>query len=116
VLISCWIISVFVIFLFLYKTLVKNSLPTKLLLELIYTQNVIAFTVKLALDCILAGASVWVATKWPTQCLFEAAKRSWFRPAYLHVQVIHKHILCSLLEMVAFEVLTEFLSIRHLAA
>ena len=43
---------------FLYKTLVKNSLPTKPLLQLIYTQNDISFAVVLTLvSCLQTGKS-----------------------------------------------------------
>jgi len=93
---------------FSYKTLVKDSLPTKALLELIYTQNNIAFAacgIHLDLLCLQIDESV--SFHWQVSLAVFRQVQTAPHACAVYMQ----HMLHSLLEVVVVEVLTESLSI-----
>jgi len=89
------------------QTLVKDILLTKPL-ELKFTQNNITFTIVLALASMSANWhkwQFWLATKFLRDNILRKQKVQGLGLAIAHVYFTCKHILHSVLEMVAFKML-----------
>ena len=103
---------------FSYKTLDQHSLQTKAVIEVLHTQNDIAFVIVAPFSpfvCKSSGFGSFQLCEVLTQCHFEkhTGRGSDVRVPIAHAQFTCKRIL-PLLIMFAFEVLTESLTIQHL--